>query len=57
VILAGRDEVIPPPHGQRLYGSIEANKRVWVFEGAGHNTMPVASDLPWWSEVVAFLGE
>lgn len=56
VVLAGRDEVIPAPHGQRLYGSIAAKKKLWLFDGAGHNAMPVAPDLPWWSEVVAFLG-
>lgn len=57
VILAGRDEVIPPPHGQRLYGSITAKKKLWTFDGAGHNAMPVAPELAWWGEVVAFISQ
>ena len=55
VILAGGDEVIPVRHGQRLYDSITARKKLWVFAGARHNEMPLAADLPWWQEVVTFI--
>jgi len=55
VVLAGRDEVVPVRHGQRLYDSIPANKNLWLFENASHNAMPVSSDEAWWSEVVGFV--
>lgn len=55
VLLAERDEIIPPHHGQRLYDSLETRKRRWVFAGAGHNSWPVAVGTPWWSEVMTFL--
>lgn len=57
VILAGNDEVVPVQHGQRLYESITANKKLWVFEGARHNEMPVDPGLPWWEEVIAFISQ
>lgn len=55
VVLAGNDEVVPTKHGQKLYDSISAKKRLWLFENAGHNTMPIEAGLPWWQEVVDFL--
>lgn len=57
VILAGDDEVVPVQHGQRLYESIAANKKLWVFEGARHNEMPIEAGLPWWGEVIAFISQ
>lgn len=55
VLVAEYDQVIPNPHSLRLYKSLNAPKRLWTFEGAGHNTWPVAPDALWWDEVVAFL--
>jgi uncharacterized protein len=57
VILAGDDEVIPVRHGKRLYDSLTAKKQLWLFEGARHNEMPVAAELPWWREVATFLSQ
>jgi uncharacterized protein len=57
VILAGNDEVIPVRHGRRLYDSITAKKKLWLFEGARHNEMPVAAGLPWWREVTTFISQ
>jgi alpha-beta hydrolase superfamily lysophospholipase len=57
VLLAGNDEVVPLQHGQRLYDAITANKRLWSFEGATHNTMPVEAEQPWWQEVIAFISQ
>ncbi len=55
VVLAGEDEVVPVGHGMRLYEALPTGKRLWVFEGARHNEMPVAAGLPWWEEVVAYI--
>ena len=55
VLVAGRDELIPRDQPQRLYDSLAAEKRMWVFEGAGHNTWPAWPEEPWWGEVAGFL--
>ncbi|MBN1579432.1 MAG: alpha/beta hydrolase [Anaerolineae bacterium] len=55
VIMAGQDEVIPNKHTMRLYESLPREKKLWVFENAGHNTLPLTSDAEWWAEVMTFL--
>ena len=54
-LLAGSDEVVPTELGQQLYDSYPGPKRLWVAEGAGHNTLPLQVGAPWWSEVSSFL--
>lgn len=55
VLMAGRDEVIPNRHTQRLYDSLPGRKRLWVFENAGHNTWPTSPDAQWWAEVMEYV--
>ena len=55
VLMAERDEIIPRAHTMRLYESLPGDKRLWVFDGAGHNTWPTASRAQWWAEVMAYL--
>ena len=57
VVLAGHDEVIPVQHGKKLYESITAKKKLWLFENTRHNEMPVEAELPWWKEVIAFISQ
>ena len=38
-LIAGRDEVIPPAHGERLFDAWGGPKRKVVLQGAGHNTI------------------
>ena len=57
VVLAGNDEVVPLQHGKKLYDSIVANKKLWLFEGARHNEMPVGAGLQWREEVIAFVSQ
>ncbi len=57
VVLAENDEIIPVRHGKRLYDSITANKKLWLFEDARHNEMPVAAELHWWKEVIEFISQ
>ena len=57
VILAENDEVVPVQHGKKLYDSITANKKLWLFEDTKHNEMPIAAELHWWKEVVEFISE
>ena len=55
VILAGADRVIPVQHGNRLYHSLDTNKKLWMFDRAGHNSVPMDAGLRWWQEVVDFI--
>ncbi len=57
VILAENDEVIPVRHGKKLYDSISTEKKLWLFQGAGHNEMPVEPELHWWQEVIEFISQ
>ncbi len=57
VVLAGRDEVVPVQHGQRLYDSITAKKNLWVFEDTRHNEFPISPELLWWNEVMDFVSQ
>ena len=57
VILAEDDEVIPVQHGKKLYNSITTKKKLWLFENATHNQMPIDAELQWWKEVVDFISQ
>ena len=57
VLLAKNDEVIPVKHGRTLYESITIEKKLWLFENAGHNEVPVESELRWWQEVAEFIAK
>ncbi len=57
VILAEMDDVIPVKHGRKLYDSINTNKKLWIFEEAGHNSIPIAADLLWWKEVSDYISQ
>jgi len=56
VLMADRDEVIPNAHTMRLYDSLPNEKRLWVFESAGHNSWPIWPNAVWWAEVIDWLG-
>ncbi|UCC64681.1 MAG: alpha/beta hydrolase [Anaerolineae bacterium] len=55
VLMADRDEIIPNAHTKRLYESLPGQKRLWVFENAGHNTWPMSPDAGWWAEVMEYV--
>ncbi|NNM00391.1 MAG: alpha/beta fold hydrolase [Gammaproteobacteria bacterium] len=57
VVIAGRDEVIPPDEGRRLYDALATRKRLWWFDEASHNSWPAHPAAPWWNEVVSFVLE
>jgi len=57
VMLAEMDEVVPAKHGLKLYESIDTNKKLWTFEGVGHNSIPIAPDLLWWKEINNFISQ
>jgi pimeloyl-ACP methyl ester carboxylesterase len=55
VILAGRDEVIPNRNTLALYEALPAKKKLWRFENAGHNNLPLEPWRPWWQEAMEFI--
>jgi alpha-beta hydrolase superfamily lysophospholipase len=57
VLYAGSDSIIPPEHAQRLFDSLQSEKRLWVFEKADHNSWPAWAGAPWWAEVMQFLDQ
>jgi hypothetical protein len=56
VVLAGRDSVVAPVHGRRLYDGYGGPKRLWVDAAADHNDLPWASRTGVLAEVAAALG-
>jgi hypothetical protein len=55
LIVAELDELIPRKCSQRLFDSLQGEKRLWVIGGASHNTWPEAVDSAWWREVVNYV--
>lgn len=55
VTLADEDEVIPYRHTLALFESLPARKKLWRFEQASHNTLPLESWRPWWREAMQFI--
>lgn len=53
IVIAERDEIIPPRFGQQLYDSYNGPKELDVIPGAGHND--IAEQSPeWWQKVLRF---
>ena len=57
ILVAQKDEIVPPQFGLNLYNSLENNKKLWTFKNAGHNRLPIDSSEAWWQEVLDFITE
>lgn len=57
VLLAEQDEIIPNKYSLKLFESLPHKKKLWTFKDAGHNTLPLYQDLPWWQEVMQFVND
>ena len=57
VLLAENDEVVPVQHGRNLYEAITTEKKLWRFEKARHNEVPIEPELRWWLEVTEFISQ
>jgi len=55
VVVAEKDDVIPPERGLRLFELLSGRKKLWLLPGAGHNTWPAAVDSLLWSDVIRFV--
>jgi pimeloyl-ACP methyl ester carboxylesterase len=56
ILVAGDDELVPREQAERLHDSLNTEKKMWIFEGAGHNSWPARPEEMWWQEVTDFLG-
>jgi pimeloyl-ACP methyl ester carboxylesterase len=57
VILAGQDEVIPNRNTLALYETLPEKKKLWRFDNAGHNSLPLEPWHPWWQEAMQFIAD
>lgn len=55
VMVAEKDQTIPPRFGRHFYEELPEPKKLWIFSGAGHSDWPDAPDEKWWAEVMEFL--
>lgn len=55
VLMADGDETIPNRLSLKLFESVTSSKRLWKFEGSGHNSWPLDPELEWWKEVMEFV--
>lgn len=55
IVLAEQDEIIPSQYSLKLFDSLHYRKKLWRFKNAGHNTLPMNQELPWWQEVMQFV--
>lgn len=55
VILAEKDEIIPNRRTLALFDALSGSKKLWRFEHAGHNSLPLEPMSPWWGEAMAFI--
>jgi uncharacterized protein len=55
ILLAEEDKIIPDKYSLNLFHSLHHRKRIWTFKDAGHNSLPLAPELPWWQEVIQFV--
>lgn len=55
VIMAEKDEIIPIRRTLALFDALSGSKKLWRFERAGHNSLPLEPMSPWWGEAMAFI--
>ncbi len=53
ILLAGKDEVIPPELGRKLYDSYKGPKKLWIEPQAGHNDVHRFRPA-FWKEILNF---
>ena len=57
VVLAEQDEVIPNQRTMALFDALPERKKLWRFENAGHNNLPLDPWRPWWQETMKFIDQ
>jgi hypothetical protein len=57
MVLAEADEIIPNKYSLNLFDSLHHRKKLWKFERANHNSLPLNPNLSWWQDVMQFVEE
>ena len=57
VLLAEQDQVIPNRRTMALFDALPERKKLWSFENAGHNSLPLEPWRPWWKEAMQFIDQ
>lgn len=57
ILRAGQDEIIPSQYSLKLFESLSHRKKLWTFEDAAHNTVPMDQDLSWWQQAMRFVDD
>ena len=57
MLLAEQDQIIPNRNTMALFDSLSAPKKLFRFENAGHNNLPMEAWRPWWQEVMQFIDQ
>lgn len=55
VLLASDDEVVTAAQSRLLFDQYAGPKRLWIEDGARHNTIDFSPAAPWWREISDFL--
>lgn len=55
IVIAGEDEVVGAAQGRKVYESCPAPKLLITLTGAGHNSIDVQPDAPWFRQTSDFL--
>lgn len=55
MLIASQDDIIPNRHSMALYDALPELKKLWRFENAGHNSLPMEPWHTWWREVMQFI--
>jgi hypothetical protein len=55
VVVAGRDDIVPPHLGEALFDALPPPKERLRLPGSGHNDWLLAVDAAWWAAAVATL--
>ncbi len=56
IVVAGRDEVVTPAEGRRLFDVLTGPKKLFEQPEATHNGLDLSPRLPFWEEAAGFLG-
>ena len=57
VLLAEQVEVIPNRRSMALFDALPERKKLWRFDNASHNNLPLEPWRPWWQEVMWFINQ
>jgi pimeloyl-ACP methyl ester carboxylesterase len=55
VVIAGKEQVVPPELGEALFDGYHGTKRIWVLDDDDHDALVTGTLAGWWQEAFGFL--